>query len=262
MNRGDRREDIFKDDKDRERFLFTAGETCAKTEWRVTAWLFILPLILLTACGRKKSADLSVQPGDNPQSSDAGQFVTSGIEVKDLVARLGRPASVHEFGDSTVTDFLFIERSNQPPHTLGVTVWSKQGKVYKHAFINGDIPFKGTGGKVPEVNMRPLAVRVPEGAITLHPQMIYPTSFSDEVALIVKRALIELPVGEDGLFSEFTRTNVGNQAEVFLGTNRVATLLIREWIQTNTVELDFGSAGVPLMLFLDTNKVDKVEQPH
>jgi hypothetical protein len=35
MNRGDRREDIFKDDKGSERFLFTAGETCAKTEWRV-----------------------------------------------------------------------------------------------------------------------------------------------------------------------------------------------------------------------------------
>jgi REP element-mobilizing transposase RayT len=37
MNRGDRREEIFKDDKDRERFLETLGEVCAKTGWRVHA---------------------------------------------------------------------------------------------------------------------------------------------------------------------------------------------------------------------------------
>jgi putative transposase len=38
MNRGDRREDIFKDDQDRERFLTALGEACAKTEWQVHAW--------------------------------------------------------------------------------------------------------------------------------------------------------------------------------------------------------------------------------
>lgn len=37
MNRGDRREAIFKDDQDRDRFLETLGETCAKTGWRVHA---------------------------------------------------------------------------------------------------------------------------------------------------------------------------------------------------------------------------------
>lgn len=37
MNRGDRREAIFKDDKDRERFLETLGETCLKTRWQVHA---------------------------------------------------------------------------------------------------------------------------------------------------------------------------------------------------------------------------------
>ena len=35
MNRGDRREEIFKDDADRERFLETHGEVCAKTGWLV-----------------------------------------------------------------------------------------------------------------------------------------------------------------------------------------------------------------------------------
>ncbi|MBM4205492.1 MAG: transposase [Gammaproteobacteria bacterium] len=37
MNRGDRREAIFKDDADRERFLETLGETCAKTGWQAHA---------------------------------------------------------------------------------------------------------------------------------------------------------------------------------------------------------------------------------
>ena len=34
MNRGDRREPIFNDDADRQCFLTTLGETCAKTGWR------------------------------------------------------------------------------------------------------------------------------------------------------------------------------------------------------------------------------------
>jgi putative transposase len=38
MNRGDRREDIFGDDQDRELFLKTLGETCAKTAWQVHAY--------------------------------------------------------------------------------------------------------------------------------------------------------------------------------------------------------------------------------
>jgi len=35
MNRGDHREDIFVDEKDRARFLETLGETCQKTDWQV-----------------------------------------------------------------------------------------------------------------------------------------------------------------------------------------------------------------------------------
>ena len=38
MNRGDRRESIFKDDHDREHFLATLGEACAKTSWQVHAF--------------------------------------------------------------------------------------------------------------------------------------------------------------------------------------------------------------------------------
>src|SRR3990172_3051740 len=42
MNRGDRREEIFRDDEDRQRFLTTLGEACAKTGWQVHA-LCLMP---------------------------------------------------------------------------------------------------------------------------------------------------------------------------------------------------------------------------
>jgi len=38
MNRGDHREDIFRSRKDRELFLKTLGEACAKTDWQVHAF--------------------------------------------------------------------------------------------------------------------------------------------------------------------------------------------------------------------------------
>src|SRR6266498_6095630 len=38
MSRGNRREAIFKDDRDRERFLRTLQEACEKTCWEVHAW--------------------------------------------------------------------------------------------------------------------------------------------------------------------------------------------------------------------------------
>ena len=38
MNRGDRREPIFRDDQDRRSFLATLGETCEKTGWQLHAW--------------------------------------------------------------------------------------------------------------------------------------------------------------------------------------------------------------------------------
>ena len=38
MNRGDRREPIFRDDADRHRFLETLSETCSKTGWQIHAY--------------------------------------------------------------------------------------------------------------------------------------------------------------------------------------------------------------------------------
>jgi len=37
MNRGDRREKIFKNDHERRRFLHTVGQSCEKTGWQVNA---------------------------------------------------------------------------------------------------------------------------------------------------------------------------------------------------------------------------------
>jgi REP element-mobilizing transposase RayT len=42
MNRGDRREPIFKDDFDRKRFVATLDETCVKTGWQVHAYCLML----------------------------------------------------------------------------------------------------------------------------------------------------------------------------------------------------------------------------
>ena len=42
MNRGDRREPIFIDDTDYDRFLDTLGEACAKTDWQVHAYCLML----------------------------------------------------------------------------------------------------------------------------------------------------------------------------------------------------------------------------
>jgi putative transposase len=41
MNRGDRREPIFRDDLDRRRFIVTLGEVCTKTDWQMHAYVLM-----------------------------------------------------------------------------------------------------------------------------------------------------------------------------------------------------------------------------
>jgi REP element-mobilizing transposase RayT len=41
LDRGDRREAIFRDDRDREMFLATLGRVCERTGWRVHAWVLM-----------------------------------------------------------------------------------------------------------------------------------------------------------------------------------------------------------------------------
>ena len=56
MNRGDRRELIFIDDADRQRFVDTLGEVCAKTGWQVHAYVLIKGSVL----------DIDTLKGSNP----------------------------------------------------------------------------------------------------------------------------------------------------------------------------------------------------
>jgi putative transposase len=54
MSRGNRREAIFKDDRDRERFLRTLEEACEKTGWQVHAWCLMdnhFHVVLANAAG-------------------------------------------------------------------------------------------------------------------------------------------------------------------------------------------------------------------
>jgi putative transposase len=41
LDRGDRREPIFRDERDRENFLATLGQVCKRTGWRVHAWVLM-----------------------------------------------------------------------------------------------------------------------------------------------------------------------------------------------------------------------------
>jgi hypothetical protein len=41
LDRGDRREAIFRDDQDRERFLATLGALCGRTGWRIHVFVLM-----------------------------------------------------------------------------------------------------------------------------------------------------------------------------------------------------------------------------
>ena len=60
MNRGDRRERIYRDDQDRQRLLETLTETCQKANWQIHAYL----AFLLGQRQKTTSNDLKNIPGD------------------------------------------------------------------------------------------------------------------------------------------------------------------------------------------------------
>ena len=76
LDRGDRREAIFRDDADRERFLTTLGEACARTGWRVPALVLMsnhYHLLLADPAGQSGGGDALVcaarlRPGAVSQS--------------------------------------------------------------------------------------------------------------------------------------------------------------------------------------------------
>ena len=77
MNRGDQREDIFRDDQDRQKFLSTLGEACAKTEWQVHAFCLITAMTLKWIAERLHMGSwtyvsnlLNEQPQTQPQAQE------------------------------------------------------------------------------------------------------------------------------------------------------------------------------------------------
>jgi hypothetical protein len=57
LDRGDRREAIFKDDADRHCFLETLGEAFARTGWRVHAYV-LMHVSRVTHCARNAPQEL------------------------------------------------------------------------------------------------------------------------------------------------------------------------------------------------------------
>jgi REP element-mobilizing transposase RayT len=76
MNRGDRRELIFMDDVDRQRFVETLGEVCAKTGWQVHASV-LMPNHFHWVVETRRSPILSIVP----KPVESGQFENHGFAV-------------------------------------------------------------------------------------------------------------------------------------------------------------------------------------
>jgi len=75
MSRGDRREDIFLDDVDRQDFLKTLAEACQKTDWQIHTYCLMLsintiagPMHLEKSNGANTNLHkwMRVRPPENP----------------------------------------------------------------------------------------------------------------------------------------------------------------------------------------------------
>jgi len=75
MNRGDRREPMFRDDKARELFLQTAGEACLKTDREVHSWCLMsnhFHLVIETNL-RRQETQVAAPAADDGQSGSCGE---------------------------------------------------------------------------------------------------------------------------------------------------------------------------------------------
>ena len=104
MDRGDRREDIFVDDVDREDFLKTLAEACRKTDWQVHAYCLmrnhfhLLTRATLSTSVRAKANSYQLQPGDWARTTSSASLWTprpsltrsSGCWIQKFSARRNR----------------------------------------------------------------------------------------------------------------------------------------------------------------------------
>lgn len=115
MNRGDQREDIFKDDEDRRRLLATLGEACEKTQWQVHAYCLMRKHFHLVAETPRRRSGLgdevafgSLHPLDDLQIFMNGKQTTQTIAVS-LLSALRFAADKHRLQrrkDSEATPYI------------------------------------------------------------------------------------------------------------------------------------------------------------
>jgi REP element-mobilizing transposase RayT len=106
LDRGNRREAIFRDDGDRRRFLETLGEACARTGWRVHAFVLMSNhyhfMIETPQRAEKRSVRAYVQRGWQASRGSCASWGEAGEEgdVSRLLLRHPLAAFLH------VTEFL------------------------------------------------------------------------------------------------------------------------------------------------------------
>jgi hypothetical protein len=108
INRGDRHEDIFRDDADRTRFLETLGQACGKTGWHVLAYCLIPNHFHLVVERPRQSlwiGSIRNRPGKSPAPHRAGTQ-TIGLEGGGLAPSAQRGAG----GLDPDTDTCFVSR--------------------------------------------------------------------------------------------------------------------------------------------------------
>jgi hypothetical protein len=94
MNRGDWREDIFRDDADRERFLATLGEACAKTSWQVHAYCLSRNYSVEVGSAGVSPAAFGVSPKASGTCNNPLNGYLSLREVQSAGRRLGATRTV------------------------------------------------------------------------------------------------------------------------------------------------------------------------
>ena len=88
MNRGDRREDIFRDDEDRKVFLATLGEACQKTRWQVHAFCLMRNHFHLVV--ETPEANLVAGGDDDESGVDCGASADGQLELRLQPAQEGK----------------------------------------------------------------------------------------------------------------------------------------------------------------------------
>jgi hypothetical protein len=204
--------------------------------------IFIIFGIVFTGfLGCRKAGVSEVTSTSNTEENklvNASFSITNGVTVKDLIDRFGPPASEHKVNDSSVLDFLFPSSLGLPEGVAGISVWARNGKVYKHNFINGNPSFTAD-----DATTKPplLVLSSPKSnqSLTLHPLGIGPI-LDPSKSNAITRAKINLSSEDVLKLSEFTRTNIGSKLHIFLNGKFLSEFYVTEEINTNEIELTFG----------------------